>query len=59
MSFTIKCDKCGKEQKLITKKYFNDNESINVYPDIPFESGQRVSVNIECDCGNEVYETIY
>lgn len=56
MSFTIKCDVCGKEQKLVTTKTFND-ENISIYPDIPFEGGQRVSLNVECLCGNEIYET--
>lgn len=58
MSFTIKCDKCGKEKRLITEGNFNDLP-ICIYHEIPYYSGQIVSISIDCTCGNEIYETDY
>lgn len=54
--FTIKCNKCGKEQRLITKEFF-DCENIKVYPDRPHYTDFYPSINIDCECGNEAYET--
>jgi hypothetical protein len=50
MSFTIKCDKCGKEQKLIDDFHKNDDNTIEVYP----ESYTDFDVQITCKCGNVV-----
>jgi hypothetical protein len=52
MSFTIKCDNCGKEQCLENGKNFEEGAiwllSICSY-------GTK-NINIECDCGNEIDE---
>lgn len=50
MSFTIKCDKCGKEQKLINDFHKIDNNTIEIFP----ERFTDFIVEITCKCGNEV-----
>jgi hypothetical protein len=54
MSFTIKCDNCGKEQKLVSEKDFGVG-GISLVSEISYH-GDIHSINIECDCGNEIDE---
>jgi hypothetical protein len=54
MSFTIKCDKCGKEQKLQSEKDFGEG-TITLVSEISYH-GDIHSINIKCECGNEIDE---
>lgn len=50
MSFTIKCDKCGNEQKLEDKFHKNNESIIEVHQ----ESYTDFDVEITCKCGHIV-----
>jgi hypothetical protein len=54
MSFTIKCDKCGKEQKLESEMDFSEGV-ISLHTDISYHRDMH-SITIECDCSNEIDE---
>lgn len=52
MSFTIKCDKCGVEQKLTQENsdQFYRNEKISLHQ----ESYSDTGISIYCECGCEL-----
>lgn len=55
MSFTIKCDKCGQEQKLeSTGERFWKKEGISIYA--TGHDADSIEIGIDCDCGNEAGE---
>jgi hypothetical protein len=60
MSFTIKCDKCGKEQTLKSGLEFDKFPCIALYADVSiFGGAYSKSIIIDCDCKNAVEEKTY
>lgn len=59
MSFTIKCDKCEKEQRLKGEEEF-DELSISLYADVSLFGGEySKAIIITCECENSVDEKTY
>lgn len=49
MSFTLKCDNCGNEQKFKTNdSAYGDNVSIEVYLDCGYVGCNIESIDIDC-----------
>lgn len=52
--FTIKCNKCGKEQMLSSDMHFSVDKTISLYV-----ASYQEEIIIECECGNSVEEEPY